>query len=50
MQGVQFQPREELIIMESVLENPTATLNEIFNDIYIEAQALNLLFPLFITT
>ena len=33
-QSVQFQPREELIIMESVLENPTATLNEIFNEIY----------------
>ena len=29
-QSVQFQPREELIIMESVLENPTATLNEIY--------------------
>ena len=33
-QSVQFQPREELIIMESVLANPTATLNEIFNEIY----------------
>ena len=50
-QSVQFQPHEELIIMESVLENPTATLNDIFNEIYRNTgYDLNSLFPLSITT
>ena len=34
LDSVQFQPREELIIMEAVLEKPTVTLNEIFEEIY----------------
>ena len=33
-ESVKFQPREELIIMEAILENPTVTLNEIFDEIY----------------
>ena len=32
--SVQFQPRGELVIMEAVLEKPTVTLNEIFEEIY----------------
>ena len=31
---VQFQSREELVIMEAVLEKPTVTLNEILEEIY----------------
>lgn len=34
LDSVHFQPREELIIMEAVLEKPTVTLNEIFEEIY----------------
>ena len=34
LDSVQFQPREELVIMEAVLEKPTVTLNEIFKEIY----------------
>ena len=34
LDSVQFQPREELIIMEAVLGKPTVTLNEIFEGIY----------------
>ena len=34
LDSVQFQPREELVIMEAVLKKLTVTLNEIFEEIY----------------
>ena len=34
LDSVQFQPREELVIMEAVSEKPTVTSNEILEEIY----------------
>ena len=37
LDSLQFQPLEWLIIMEAVLEKPTVTLDEIFEEIYRSA-------------